>query len=247
MKNVNLLLIVLSLFLLLFLNTSAFCRPESGNKRAVTISLIEGDFIHGIIKDIVRTAYKKIGYDISFYELPARRSLEWANSGKTDGDLARIDGINRKYGNLIKINTPLFTIKGVVFTKKINRDVRSWNDLKDLNIGIRNGIRYCEIGTRGFNRIKAQDLPNLFTLLANDRIDVAVADYDIGRYEIAKNFKGSNIHIIGHPLKSSHLYHYIHKKNKSLETKLEKVLIEMTNGGEIERIRDKAITEILNR
>ncbi len=211
------------------------------------ISAIENDYIHGVLKNIVYTAYKKIGIEVKFNYLPAQRSLEWANLGKTDGDLARTDKIEDKYTNLIKIPTPLITIKGVAFTKNIKRDIRAWEDLKGLSIGIRSGIRYSEVGTKGLDRIESENLSHLFNLLSRDRIDIAIADFDMGRYELLKNFKGSNIHIIGQPLNSALLFHYINKKNIELLPQLKSTFRDMMESGEIDSIREKAIQETLSR
>ncbi len=246
MKDLLLLLILLCLLSASLLSSPSFSQQYAQDKKIVTISEVEKDNIHRLIKDIVRTAYKKIGIEVKFYELPARRALEWANAGKTDGDLARIAGTEKKYTNLIRIPIPVMEIKGVVFTKNIKRDIRTWEDLKGLNVGIRSGIRYSEIGTRGLPRIQANTLTQLFKLLALDRIDIALADYDMGRIELHKNFRGSNIHIIGQPLNSAQLFHYIHIKNRELVPRLESVLQDMLKTGEIESIKENTTREILS-
>ncbi|MBN2039689.1 MAG: transporter substrate-binding domain-containing protein [Spirochaetes bacterium] len=245
MKEIFMLIVCLSFFLFPVNTAPAFCNQLNFNQKNITISAIENDYIHSLIKDIVRTAYKRLGIKVNFFELPARRSLEWANIGRTDADLARIDNTETKYSNLIKIPVPLLTIKGVVFTKNITRDVHKWEDLSGLSIGIRSGIRYSVIRIEGFNRIIAKDLFHLFSLLSRDRIDVAVADYDMGRYKIAKHFHDSGIHIIGKPLSSRHLYHYIHKKNKNISKKLELVLRDMSKSGEMDIFREKAAMEAM--
>ena len=248
MKKVINIILLLLLFLIfsLLIRQPSFSKPVIHDKKSVIISLIEADYIHYIIKDIVSAAYTKIGIGVKFYELPAKRSLEWANIGKTDGDLARIDKTEEQYANLIKIPVSLITIKGVIFTKNINRNIHDWEDMKGLVIGIRNGIRYYDTATTGLNRVFTKDLTNLFMLLSRDRIDIAIADYDIGRYEVAKYFRGSNIHIIGQPLKKDELFHYVNKKNILLVPRLKAVLQKMAESGEIEAIREKAIQRTLS-
>jgi len=224
-----------------------FGLQDIGRTKNLIISAIINEQTHELAKEVVRAAYKKIGVEVEFDDLPGRRGLEWANSGKTDGDLARIDGTEKKFTNLIKISTPITEFKGVVFTKKIARDILSWEDLKGLSVGIIGGIRYSDIGTKGLDRILVKDMHHLFKLLNRERIDVAIAVLDAGKIEIHMNFKDSKIHIIGHPLFSAPLFHFVHKRNKNLVPQLESAFQEMMKTGEIESIRKKALHEVLSQ
>ena len=245
-------MIKLASLITVFLLTSVVGSNVSGEqtterKKNIIISSIVNEQTHELAKAIVRAAYKKIGISVEFIDLPARRALEWANSGKTDGDLARIDGTEKKFKNLIKISTPVTEFKGVVFTRKIKKNILSWEDLNGLCVGIIGGIQYSDIGTKGLNRILAQDMSHLFKLLSKDHIDVAVAVHDAGRIEIYRNFKASKIKIIGQPLYSAPLFHYVHIKNKDLVPQLEIVIQEMMKNGEIESILEKALHEELSK
>ncbi|MBC8439052.1 MAG: transporter substrate-binding domain-containing protein [Deltaproteobacteria bacterium] len=246
MKNFKLFLLVFG-FLLLSVAGSTVAGQQTIERKNITISSIGNEQTHELAKEVVRVAYKKIGFSVEFNDLPARRALEWANSGKTDGDLARIDGTEKKFTNLIKISTPVTEFKGVVFTQKIKKDILSWEDLNGLSVGIIGGIQYSDIGTKGLNRILAKDMSHLFKLLTKDRIDIAVAVLDAGKIEIYRNFKESKIQIIGQPLYSAPLFHYVHKKNKYLVPQLEIALQEMMENGEIESIREKALQEALSK
>ena len=70
---------------------------QQDSRRRLTISAIANDLPHELAKEVVRAAYEKMGMEVEFMDLPARRGLEWANSGKTDGDLARIDGTEKNF------------------------------------------------------------------------------------------------------------------------------------------------------
>ncbi|CCK82244.1 conserved uncharacterized protein [Desulfobacula toluolica Tol2] len=244
MKNLQRVLLSMVLLLLL-LNSPCFGQQSFGDIKTVKISVIENEHIHNMARKTVRAVYEKIGIEVIFCELPARRALEWANAGKTDGDLARIDGTEKKFTNLIKILTPVTTFKGVVFTKKIKKGIQSWNDLKGLSVGIIAGIRYSDIGTKGLDRIQAKDMTHLMTLLFLDRLEVAIADLDSGQIEIKKNFPESKIHTIGRPLDSAPLFHFIHKKNKGLVPRFESALRDMLKSGQIDLIRKKVLQEVL--
>lgn len=241
MKNFKIVFLTIGLFLPSLLNSPGFGQQSARDIKTVKISAIENEHIHEMTKQVVRAVYEKIGVGVEFNDLPARRALGWANAGKTDGALARIDGTEKKFTNLIKISTPVTMFKGVAFTKKIKRDIQSWEDLKGLSVGIISGIRYSDIGTKGLDRIPAKDMTHLFNLLFRDRIEVAIADLDSGKIEIHRNFKSSKIHIIGRPLHSAPLFHFVHKKNKDLVPRLESALRSMLESGRIDSIRERVL------
>ena len=169
------------------------------------ISAIVNEQTHAIAKVVLKEAYKRIGYEVTFDDLPGQRALEWANKGLTDGDVARIAGTEDKFPNLIRVKVPVIHFKGVAFTKSIDRPISRWEDLRGLRIGVVRGIRYSTIGTKGMDPYFANDMTHLFTMLDKDRIEVAVAVLDAGKIEIEKNFKNSGIHVVGSPLYSAPL------------------------------------------
>ena len=225
----------------LVLGAGAAFAQQPANAGSVTISAIENEHTHELALAVVREAYRRIGYNAEFDFLPGRRALAWAGSGITDGDLARIAGTEKKFPNLIRISTPVVRFTGVTFTIKTTKDIRSWEDLRGLRIGVIRGIRYSEIGTMGMDRIFARDMTQLFRLLMAGRIDVAVATLDAGRIEMHRNFRETGIHVIGEPLHVSPLFHFVHAKNKALVPELEAVLREMEAGGEIDSLREKQL------
>lgn len=243
MTNLKFSIWVLGIGMLSMMVSPVFGQQNPRGK--LTISAIENEQTHELAKRVVRVAYEKIGIDVEFIDLPARRGLEWANSGKTDGDLARIDGTDKKFTNLIQILTPVTLFKGVVFTQKIERNIQSWEELKGLSVGIIGGIRYSDIGTKGLDRVIVKDMVQLFMLLAKDRIDIAVAGLDAGKIEINQHHKGAKLHVIGEPLLVAPLFHFVHKKNRDLVLQLESVFKEMSENGEMSKIRKQAMNKAL--
>lgn len=225
----------------------AGAHPAPCDAGSVVISVIDNEQTHELAIPVVREAYSRIGYTAAFDRLPARRALEWANDGVTDGDLARIAGTEKQFPNLIRISIPVFRITALAFAVNDTRAISEWHDLKGLNIGIVRGIRYSEIGTRGMEPIPANDMTHLFKLLTLGRIDVAISVLDAGRIEIHRHYPAAGIHPAGDPLFIAPLFHYVHIKNGHLVQKLEKVLEEMEAKGEIRTLRKRALEEKLNR
>lgn len=188
---------------------------------SVRISYCGSGAAHIFAKETVRKAYARINKQVDFVALPCRRSLIDANSGKFDGELGRIQGIENDFPNLLKISPPLITIEGVVLTKNIQRDVRKWSDLKDLNVAIIRGQIFAEKGTRGMSRIVVGSYKQLTDVLNNGRADVGIGT----RKDIEAMFKNlkpakENLHIIGEPVFQATLHHLVHKKNIELLSKL---------------------------
>ena len=226
------------------LSASEAVRPPSSEKVKI-ISGIVNEQTHAMAKEVVRTAYGRIGLRTRFRFYPAIRSLELANQGVTDGDIARIAGTENAFPALRPVPTAVFRFQGVAFTKTVRRQIDTWEDLRGLRVGVIRGIRYSTIGTKGMNPYFAEDMTHLFRLLANDRIQVAVAVASAGRIEIHRNFQNSGIHETGAPLHSGALFHFVHKKNGHLVEDLDRVLRAMKQSGEIRDISERTLHRLL--
>ncbi len=215
--------------------------------REVRISAIENEQTHVVAMAVLREAYNRLGFRTTFDLLPARRALEWANSGITRGDVARIAGTENSFPNLIPVPTPVVRFSGVAFAKRVKRPVSGWKDLVGLRVGIIRGIRYSEIGTRGMAPVLAKDMTHLFKLLVMDRIDVAVAVLNAGRVEISRNYRDAGFYVLGSPLFTAPLYHFVHIGNRSLVPELHGVLLEMTDSGELAELQRLALEKLTGR
>ena len=237
------------LALVFFLPGIVLCTPvtiPAASTRVLEVSAIENEQTHAMAMEILREAYSRIGYQVNFVLLPAQRALIWANEGKTDGDVARIVGTEKKYPNLAPVPTPVAYFNGVVFTRTVTKPIKRWADLNGLRVGIIRGIRYSAIGTANMQPFEANDMTHLFTLLDADRIQVAVAVREAGLIEIERNFKNKGFHAIGPPLYSAPLHHFLHLKNKALIAPLNAALEAMVRKGEFDLIHKKAFERLMN-
>lgn len=219
----------------------------SAESKPFVISAIVNEQTHAIAKYVLTEAYARIGLKIRFDDLPGLRALEWADKGITDGDVARIMGTEKKYPRLIRVKVPVIHFKGVAFTKSVNAAIGRWQDLAPYRIGVIRGIRYSTMGTQGMDPFFANDMTHLFSILDKGRIEIAVAVLDAGMIEIHRNFRNSGIRVVGSPLFSAPLYHFLHRRNEPILAELEAALEEMTGSGDMARLRQQALTDLMNR
>ncbi len=239
-------LLIAGCALALWTASPARSEDEGAGPKQMRISAIENEQTHAMARHVLEEAYRRLGYEARFDELPGRRALEWADKGLTDGDVARIDGTELTFSNLVRVTVPVIRFKGVAFSRTVNRPIRRWEDLRGLRIGVVRGIRYSTLGTQDLSPYFANDMTHLFTLLDKGRIEVAVAVLRAGQIEIARHFKGSGIRAIGSPLYSASLYHFVHTKHRDLVPKLEAVLSDMTASGEMERLWQEAFHRLVH-
>lgn len=184
--------------------------------------------------EILKKAYAELGYTIILSKMPGFTALKSSNEGKFDGELLRIDGITNQYSNLVQVPIPVTFFQGVVFSAKYYFPVDNWYSLESYRIGIVDGALYAERGTRGMNVIKANDTGQLFELLSNHKIDVAVASKIIGQLYMNDIPEMKEMEGI---LETQFLYHYVHKKNTQLVPDLEKILKRMLLDGTSRRMK----------
>ena len=224
-----------------------FIQPCHARSKPLRITGIENEQTHAMAAEILKIAYQKIGCRITVDVMPGRRSLAMANNGDSDGDIARILGTENAFPNLVRVPTPIIWFTGAVFSKTVNKSIRSWEDLKGLRIGIIRGVRYSRMNTQGMAPFFAENMHHLFRLLTQDKIEVAVAVLKAGQIEINKNFKDRGIRVIGRPLTIMPLYHFVHKSHKTLVPRLDAELSAMKTRGEMAGILDQAFNDLMGQ
>ena len=177
--------------------------------------------------------------------LPAERSLQFANRNKkgVSGEINRILSVRDTYQNLIPVMIPVNRIEGVAFSKNQNIIVSGWESLKPYKIGIRIGTKFAEKNTQGMEISRSPSNQSLFSMLASDRIQIAVTSRTEGLYEMTKNNKLQNIKALEPPLIVMPLYHFLHKSKNELVPKITEALRKMNADKETDRIRARFFSE----
>ncbi len=185
---------------------------------------------------IISEAYRRIGIEIKVEGFPGERALVQSNAGHADGELIRIEGIEKRYPNLIMIPVSFISFQGVVFSKKLDFPITGWSSLKPYTIGIIIGSKFSEIGTTGMRTRRVTRFIQLVKMLNSGRIDVFVES----RLNGLRAFQQANIKsfkILEPPLTDLPLFHYLHKKHQNLVPRITNLIIKMKDEGRFKRIR----------
>ena len=175
-------------------------------------SSVEGSIHMDIGYEILSRAYQELGYKISRNDLPGRTAIEKSSSGELDGELLRIDGISLSYPDLVQVSVPVAFFQGVAYSSKYFFPVNNWYSLEPYKIGIVKGAMYAEIGTQGMNVTTAENAEQLFQMLANQEIDVAITSKLVGQL-LKKPYP--DIRELEGILETMFLYHYLSQKERA--------------------------------
>jgi len=200
----------------------------------------------GFLDIVVGKAFKAANVDMVLIRNPAERGLRNANQGIDDGELTRIEGIEKTYTNLLRVPEKIIDWDFVVFSKKVDIRTSSWQDLKPYHIGFIRGWKILEANTAGFPYVESVSNSDvLFNMLERDRIDVALFSRWIG-LSIVKQKQLSGVHVLEPPLATRAMYIYLHNKHADLIPVIESSLKQIKASGEYDRLfLEKVINSVL--
>lgn len=200
-----------------------------------------------LFERILVEAYDSIGCDAKILRVPAERALVMSNSGKVDGEAARVPVIETKNANLIRVPTPLYTNTVVAYTKRLSRDmIKGWEDFEPYKIGMVIGYKFIEKKTAGMDRTVVTCYEKLFAMLAGGRVDVVVVEY-FDSLPSLKSYRMDRIKMLEPALAYNPMYHYLHKKHADLVPKIDAALKRMHEQGRMEGIMREMLEEFESR
>jgi polar amino acid transport system substrate-binding protein len=213
--------------------------------RLARIADIPDQFVGG---ELLRAVYARLNISLEFADVPGKRALALSSSGELDGEVHRIADLAQTYPTLLQISPAINYIEPSVFTTTLRFDVRGWDSIKDYNIGIVRGVGSSEAGTRGMSRVTAAtSLESMIQMLDAGRFDLVVTDLFSGRAAVAKLKLQSRIAPLSPPLQRVYIYHYLHERHRDLAKRVGAVIQEMDASGELGRLREQLLKQVLNQ
>jgi len=226
----------------LFLSFIAIFFASSTQAQKKLVFSTHNTAINWVCSQILTEAYQKLGIEVHIEKYPSKRALLMSNSGKVDGEVCRVKGIETHYKNLIRVPLKIQSSDAVVFTKKTGLEITGWDDLKPHKIGILRGAELAKQNTTGMNVHSATNIEQLFLMLDKERVELVVMERIMG-LTVIKKLELEGIHVIEPPLVKFDLYHYLHKQHATMIPALVQVLQEMSIN-RIEEIHNQLLAEL---
>ncbi|HKX40956.1 MAG TPA: transporter substrate-binding domain-containing protein [Burkholderiaceae bacterium] len=196
--------------------------------------------------EVLRAAYQRLGITVEFVDLPAKRALIESSQGRVDGEVHRILAVQSEFPSLIAVRPSINFIEPSAFVKDRDIRIEGWVSIAPYSIGIVRGVGSSERGTNGMSRVEAVGtMDQLMQMVASSRVDVAVNDKFSGVLVNKKLRLDTVVRPLSPPLEHIPLYHFLHERHRDLVPRVEKVLREMQDSGELERVRDDATLRML--
>lgn len=206
-------------------------------------SLLSNPEQTGMLDRIVKEVFSRIGYTAEIVFSPTEQSLVNVNEGILDGEINRIEGMEQKFPNLVRVPEPNMTMHFVAFSKR-PYDIDGWESIKDLQIGIVKGWKILEENTADFPNVTLVPTETeLFAMLVKNRIDVALYAMLTGYEQIEQQGLEGIAHLKP-PLASRNMYLYMHKEHRGLVELLADALRRMKQDGTYDRIATEATVHV---
>jgi len=234
-------LIAMCLFILANISSQAW----SGGKRKLVINsggnepYVSSDGT-GFYRLIVNEIFSRLDIDVEFVPLPNQRSLISANDGVDDGNMARIEGLEKKYPNLIRVPEKIIDYQFVAYSLDGNIRLSGWASLEPYQVAYINGWQIFEknLGdTKNVTRVRKP--AQLYSLLQGKRVDIILFERWSGLYW--SQHLNVEARLLQPPLATRALYMYLHKKHADLVPAVAQALVDMKKDGTYQRIFDKKL------
>ncbi|WP_342118158.1 hypothetical protein [Pseudoduganella sp. OTU4001] len=199
------------------------------------LSVIANNVTHEEVWRVVQAAARRAGVTVVARMVPAERALALANSGVTDGDAGRIEGLDKQYPNLVRVPEPVFYYAAYAFAYNRLEVNAGWESLRGHAICIRRGIKLFESRTEGMPRQVLDDEGSILRMLRNGGCEVALLEPNnlAVKEEMAAR---PPLFQLRPPLEVAPLYIYLHKSHADLVPSFAEALKQMRRDGAIQNV-----------
>lgn len=201
----------------------------------------------GFLDTLITEAFKRLGKTVDLLILPAERVLINADKGIEDGCVMRLEGLGKKYPNLIRV-PEMVMFAELVGYQTLDLDLKGgiWKDLDPHMVSYLIGWKILDTKLKGHRHVlKVKNAEQLFGLLKKKRIDVALYERWQGLYMMNK-LKIDNAKVIEPPYLKQETFMYLNKKHRSIIPLLASTLAKLKQDGTYQTLYDKALICPLN-
>ena len=185
----------------------------------------------GFMDEVATEAFRRIGYQLKTVRLPAERGLKNANRGLVDGEMSRIQGLDKRYPNLVRVPEKIMDWEFVVFSDKPIDLEKGWRSLSNKSIAHINGWKIFEKNTPLSAEVtKVNNAGRLFKLLFKKRTDYILYERWGGLY-LLREFGAKQVSLRYPPLATKEMFIYLHNSHSNLVPKLSAAITAMKDDG----------------
>lgn len=185
---------------------------------------------------LLQDIYQRLGMSIDIEPVPGLRAHALAISGEKDGEVARVQAYANKTPALIQVTPAYYYLESVAFARRDkNILLKKGDSLRKYRIGIVRGITHAEMAAANLPQISVvSSYTQLYQMLANDRIDLAIDTQMNGEQTLRK----LGLNTIEPVLTLEHmpLFHMLNRKHAALAEKLGAQIKRMKDSGELEKL-----------
>lgn len=199
----------------------------------------------GFLDVVVGEAFRRAGVELRLVKLPPERGLINANKGIEDGDLTRIEGLEKQYPNLRRVEEKLMDWEFAAFSK--NRAiVATWPVLRQHAVGHIKGWKIYERNMAGAERVTTADDPaQLFRLLVLNRLDVALYERWLGA-ALLKQQGVVDVYPLSPSLATREMFIYLHQRHAALSPAIANALRALKKEGFYQRVYREKLSPYLS-
>lgn len=187
---------------------------------------------------MVKVIFKHAGYDVEVKALPAKRAQHYSNTGFLDGEVLRVYEFGEVNDSLIRVPTPIYSVKTTAYTLKYRGlHLSSVEDMKNYRIGFLRGVLNINEIVEGFDKIeRLTNEEKLLKFLDSGRTDIIIAGGLGTQSLIIKN--GYSDIIPSLVISENPLYIYLHKKHERYITIIDEIIKEFISNVEMNHYRN---------
>lgn len=198
----------------------------------------------GFLDEVATEAFRRINVKLQTVQLPAERGLKNADRGLIDGEMSRIEGLDKQYANLIRVPEKIMDWEFVVFSYKPISLEKGWIALSGKSVAHINGWKILEKNIPASTEVtKVSTADDLFKLLRKKRTDYVIYERWGGRY-LLRETSMSEVQLQNPPLAVREMFIYLNKKHKALVPQLAVALAAMKKDGSYQKLVSKHLTPL---
>ncbi|PHS79641.1 MAG: hypothetical protein COB59_00935 [Rhodospirillaceae bacterium] len=200
----------------------------------------------GFIDQIIHETFRRIDIDAKLivYQNSAKALIN-ANNGIDDGAALRIQGLEKKYPNLIRIPEKLMDNEFVAYSMNPPVATNEWSAMAGAKIAYINGWQIFQNNLADHKATtRTKNAQKMFDLLSSGKVDLMLYERWQGLWRAQQ--LGINIQVSEPPLAKREMFMYLNNKHADLVDKASTALAEMKQDGTYQEIFNRTLGQLRN-